>query len=107
MSADEIHQAEVEHLQPGQCGDFHDIAQRAMSLDQHVDRDFPLDPARGTAIPDISDQVAQLRGRGTFRDRNISDLIAGARQGDVDILPCMRVRGIVNKIGRASCRERV
>ena len=44
-AAHEVHQAEVEHLHAMQRGDRPRVVQRAVGLDQHVDRDLALDAA--------------------------------------------------------------
>ena len=43
MSRDEIHEPEVEHLHAGQARDLVRLAERAVRLDQSVDRDLAAD----------------------------------------------------------------
>ena len=64
----EVHQAEVEHLHPRQRGDLVDVAQRAVRLDQRVDRDLALHAGAGGRLLDVEDHLGDLRGRGRFRD---------------------------------------
>ena len=78
MAGDEVHQAEVEHLQPGQGGDLVGIAQRAVGFDQHVDRDVALDAALFAAAWMYSIMLGGLLRLGSLRNRDVGELLAGA-----------------------------
>ena len=85
MARDKIHQAEIEHLDPGQGRDVMYVTQRTMGFDQDMDRDFAADFFLLRDRLDVSDHFRHLHDVGGFGDGDVGQHLARSPDQNVDV----------------------
>ena len=100
VAGDKVHQAEIEHLHPGQAGDDVGFAQRAVGFDQRMDGDFALDAVLCRDLLDVMDHRRHLRAGRRLGDGDVGEGLTRTRDEDVDVLPPVGVGVVVHAHAR-------
>ena len=96
VAADEIHQAEIEGLDPVEGGDLPGFAKRAVGLDEHMNRDLPLDAVAFFSAPDALDLPGGIGGAAHLGYRKEGEPAAGQADQDVHVLLPVGVGDVVD-----------